>query len=889
LRKRKGSAVGITILIGLIVAASAYFALAQSGFSYDYPLTCGFEEHEHDETCYAVPELICDLEEIAEHTHIAGCYDDWGNLVCGLVEAVGHKHGDECYFTEMDLICDLEEISEEEIKLLDFAEGEEPEPHTHGPECYFPALLCGLDEHAHDVECYLIDIVGAPDTGTGGNNGSGNGNDPGNNGEKQGTEEPGEDGDDPEGTDETGIVGDPESGDLSDDINKKPERPRNEDDRDIIDPEAPGDDETDEPGDEDPIDDPDDPDELEEEEEEEPEEEELDDEGVSFVTAGIGVDENKHHPKENPSVFGSIIIPVVKTIAGEGGLGALDEDDDYHFLIRLQEYDFENEEPGDIIEDVELRSPNFNGGLNAVIEFEIDIETLRQCDYPAEYYYMISELPDTAGEDWVYDANVYIIKVVVEKNGNVTYYDGGGKPIGGIVIASVYMRMSEVKNNPYIEPEEPFHLVSRGEYYSLPGVSHRWYLFEISSGNINPIFAVCADYGINPSSGDTSIVYHEKRNGVENNESILAFAMFDEQYGAKLSMDEFNDIFGFGPEHPKGLRRIDTDYERRGLLQFVIWWYELKYLGINTYHPLLNRYWSTKEQWDVTNPSVWPENHPNPLSGGEEGRTIYLSVTLENQLGTDVYFKHFLAMLLTIERMTDYHNMLTTKESITSYSMRYTPGVGSVIPATIDIVQSGYQPPAPYDLTLSWTGGNGVVVESYNGAVSRDTNLDASGNIIRDFIKVRPGDTIRVYGVTGEVTFTLTDDVYYLAGNSIEGMLFATYNESMVVDEGKDVFQRMLMGYADFVKLRASITVNESNLQFVNLYTLGFELPETIGFGVDTYIITGAALILISVMALFAQSVRPARQGVYDQTRARLLSLVGKRTRKRWYGGRRRE
>ena len=46
---------------------------------------------------------------IEEHTHTEECYDEEGNLICGLEENEGHQHTEECYQTEHILTCALEE------------------------------------------------------------------------------------------------------------------------------------------------------------------------------------------------------------------------------------------------------------------------------------------------------------------------------------------------------------------------------------------------------------------------------------------------------------------------------------------------------------------------------------------------------------------------------------------------------------------------------------------------------------------------------------------------------------------------------------------------------------------------------------------------------------
>ena len=148
-------------------------------------LVCGLEEtqgHTHSEACYET-QLVCSQEESQGHTHTGhvhteecytvtqtpicestepdhvhteechgahreltctqdtGCYDENGNLVCGLEETQGHTHSEACYDTQ--LVCGQEET----------------EPHTHTDSCYQVQreLVCGQEEvilHTHTEDCW---------------------------------------------------------------------------------------------------------------------------------------------------------------------------------------------------------------------------------------------------------------------------------------------------------------------------------------------------------------------------------------------------------------------------------------------------------------------------------------------------------------------------------------------------------------------------------------------------------------------------------------------------------------------------------------------------------------------------------------------------------------
>lgn len=85
-------------------------------------ITCGLEEHEHTDECYA-EELCCTISDEA-HVHTDECYDQ-EELVCTISDEA-HVHGDECY--QLVLVCDLPE-------------------HTHSEDCYESA-----SPETHDAE-----------------------------------------------------------------------------------------------------------------------------------------------------------------------------------------------------------------------------------------------------------------------------------------------------------------------------------------------------------------------------------------------------------------------------------------------------------------------------------------------------------------------------------------------------------------------------------------------------------------------------------------------------------------------------------------------------------------------------------------------------------------
>lgn len=131
---------------------------------YETQLVCSQEEsqahshtgHVHTDACYTVTQTrICESTE-PDHVHTeecseahqeltctrdTGCYDENGNLACGLEETQGHTHSEDCYDTQ--LVCGKEET----------------EPHTHTDSCYQVQreLVCGQEEvilHTHTEGCW---------------------------------------------------------------------------------------------------------------------------------------------------------------------------------------------------------------------------------------------------------------------------------------------------------------------------------------------------------------------------------------------------------------------------------------------------------------------------------------------------------------------------------------------------------------------------------------------------------------------------------------------------------------------------------------------------------------------------------------------------------------
>lgn len=144
------------------------------------------EVHHHTADCYETvlvehEELTCGQEE---HTHDENCtIDDDGNFTCGYEE---HTHTDDCFTTETEteekLVCGYEEgqvisdgaADEDGIAALEdtntttsVAEDSsseavsEPVLHHHTEACYEKVLTCTIPEHTHTLACladYSADV-----------------------------------------------------------------------------------------------------------------------------------------------------------------------------------------------------------------------------------------------------------------------------------------------------------------------------------------------------------------------------------------------------------------------------------------------------------------------------------------------------------------------------------------------------------------------------------------------------------------------------------------------------------------------------------------------------------------------------------------------------------
>lgn len=127
-------------------------------------LTCGQEEHTHDETCPVDPDtgdFLCGFEE---HTHTDDCYtietETEEKLVCGYEEGEVLSDGTAA---DDDGIAALEDTNTA-TSVADDSSSEavsEPVLHHHTEACYEKVLTCTIPEHTHTLACladYSADV-----------------------------------------------------------------------------------------------------------------------------------------------------------------------------------------------------------------------------------------------------------------------------------------------------------------------------------------------------------------------------------------------------------------------------------------------------------------------------------------------------------------------------------------------------------------------------------------------------------------------------------------------------------------------------------------------------------------------------------------------------------
>ena len=128
-------------------------------------LTCGQEEHTHDDTCPVDPDtgdFLCGFEE---HTHTDDCFttetETEEKLICGYEEGQVISDGTAA---DDDGIAALEDTNTATSVAEDDSSSEavsEPVLHHHTEACYEKVLTCTIPEHTHTLACladYSADV-----------------------------------------------------------------------------------------------------------------------------------------------------------------------------------------------------------------------------------------------------------------------------------------------------------------------------------------------------------------------------------------------------------------------------------------------------------------------------------------------------------------------------------------------------------------------------------------------------------------------------------------------------------------------------------------------------------------------------------------------------------
>lgn len=127
-------------------------------------LTCGQEEHTHDETCPVDPDtgdFLCGFEE---HTHTDDCFttetETEEKLICGYEEGQVLSDGTAA---DDDGIAALEDTNTATSVAEDSSSEAVSEPvlHHHTEACYKKVLTCTIPEHTHTLACladYSADV-----------------------------------------------------------------------------------------------------------------------------------------------------------------------------------------------------------------------------------------------------------------------------------------------------------------------------------------------------------------------------------------------------------------------------------------------------------------------------------------------------------------------------------------------------------------------------------------------------------------------------------------------------------------------------------------------------------------------------------------------------------
>ncbi|MCL2461022.1 MAG: hypothetical protein FWF44_00015 [Defluviitaleaceae bacterium] len=414
--------------------------------------------------------------------------------------------------------------------------------------------------------------------------------------------------------------------------------------------------------------------------------------------------------------------------------------------------------------------------------------TVPDLEYGMTYYYKITERNGGVA-NWAYDGSEYIVKVTVGLDGNSvpaatvemsssTYVPRPNAPAYGVDPGLTY----EYNENNYAkQPSAPFPIFPQND----AGVSYGATCFDFNADGPNATTTfVLYTYNGDPAfdaSNPASVI----------TQAALANSLAHEEYGAKLTLDEFNGIFGTSVSAAQRYRLME---------------------GASQYYSFL-----LSSLAPSTDPNTWPAYARGSV--------------MADLTGAGLTAQDMINALQVLNSMTAAYDR-TAQGGVSSLAMQYTQI--SAAQGRITYSYNGYQPPA-HDVTLSWTAVPGLSVTK-NG-----TDVTAAGSV--DF---NNADTVMVnYGGSDPVNLTLTDPVLCLMNGSIEGYL---------LNPNKD-YQRLITGYSKYATLQSGISLNSggAEVSFTNNFTPpppppgGPRLPEAGGAGVLPYMTAGASIICLAV------------------------------------------
>ncbi|MCL2105703.1 MAG: hypothetical protein FWH26_01360, partial [Oscillospiraceae bacterium] len=347
--------------------------------------------------------------------------------------------------------------------------------------------------------------------------------------------------------------------------------------------------------------------------------------------------------------------------------------------------------------------------------------------------------------------------------------------------------------------------LANGPYSHFPGFT----LQSSGSSPTNHVFT-CGDPEVpQPSEkpSGTTLTYgfggtYTQAKNRKDFPSALAYSLMLPNYGAKLTLSEFNELMGL-----TGTNAVTAD-QRTILMHAAAMFYEFK-----------DRYPNPPSgtSWSTTNDTLWPKKLP--LIPGSA--TLYdigfadmfygwsWAVGMEDDHTT--FLNWFYTILARIEALMTAYNSTASGQSTSSLWMSYDDAT-----KRLTFGYTGYQPPTSSSYpTLSWTiTGGGTVTVQKNGAGASITSGSA--------VDITAYYTVNYTG-SGSVAFTLADDRNFLQGGSIEGYLLQTttllnintYPDPVMRAKMLAFFspltsipyQRMLIGHSKWVKLRCGLTV----------------------------------------------------------------------------------